>query len=101
MVLLSEAPSPGFDPGLKGAFPGPRSALLLHVTGVVQGVGFRPFVYRLARRFELQGWVRNSAGDVEIALGSGGRCGQSGRRQQRHYPSQLLHTFIPSFSTIP
>ena len=68
MVLLSEATSPGLDPGLKGAFPGPRSGLLLHVTGVVQGVGFRPFVYRLARRLELQGWVRNSAGDVEIAL---------------------------------
>lgn len=36
------------------------------VSGRVQGVGFRPFVYRLARRFGLRGWVRNTAGQVEI-----------------------------------
>ncbi len=34
--------------------------------GRVQGVGFRPFVYRLAHRGELHGWVRNRAGEVEI-----------------------------------
>ncbi|HXV15997.1 MAG TPA: acylphosphatase, partial [Gemmatimonadaceae bacterium] len=39
---------------------------LLRVTGVVQGVGFRPFVYRLAERHSLTGWVRNVAGTVEI-----------------------------------
>ena len=38
----------------------------LTVTGVVQGVGFRPFVDRLARRYALAGWVRNTAGAVEI-----------------------------------
>ena len=36
------------------------------VTGVVQGVGFRPFVYRLARQTELSGWVRNDAAGVLI-----------------------------------
>ena len=30
--------------------PRPMKALSLHVTGIVQGVGFRPFVYNLARR---------------------------------------------------
>ncbi len=34
--------------------------------GRVQGVGFRPFVYRLAHFHELTGWVRNCGGDVEI-----------------------------------
>jgi hydrogenase maturation protein HypF len=34
--------------------------------GRVQGVGFRPFVYRLAQRFGLRGWVRNSGGEVEV-----------------------------------
>ncbi len=32
----------------------------------MQGVGFRPFVYRLAHRHGLSGWVRNRAGQVEI-----------------------------------
>lgn len=39
----------------------------LTVTGRVQGVGFRPFVYRLARRLEVYGWVYNAAGVVRIA----------------------------------
>ncbi len=42
----------------------------LHITvrGVVQGVGFRPFVYRLARLHGLSGWVRNTSGSVEIEV---------------------------------
>jgi hydrogenase maturation protein HypF len=36
------------------------------VTGTVQGVGFRPFIYRLARSFELPGWVRNDLAGVTI-----------------------------------
>ena len=36
------------------------------VTGRVQGVGFRPFVYRLAHRHGLHGWVKNLSGQVEI-----------------------------------
>lgn len=46
-------------------------ARLLRVTGVVQGVGFRPFVYRLAMRHALTGWVRNVAGTVEIHVEGG------------------------------
>ena len=46
-------------------------ARLLRVTGVVQGVGFRPFVYRLAARHALTGWVRNVAGTVEIHVEGG------------------------------
>ena len=45
-----------------------RSARLLRVTGLVQGVGFRPFVYRLAQRHRLGGWVRNAAGEVQISV---------------------------------
>jgi hydrogenase maturation protein HypF len=38
------------------------------LTGRVQGVGFRPFVYRLAREHALSGWVCNRLGDVEILV---------------------------------
>jgi len=40
----------------------------ISVTGVVQGVGFRPFVYGLAKRLDLRGWVRNTSGGVEILI---------------------------------
>ena len=40
--------------------------LRVHITGVVQGVGFRPFVYGLARRYGLTGWVRNTSAGVDI-----------------------------------
>ena len=42
--------------------------LRLQVNGIVQGVGFRPFLHRLARRFALAGWVRNTAAGVEGEL---------------------------------
>jgi hydrogenase maturation protein HypF len=44
------------------------SACSIRVRGVVQGVGFRPFVFRLARANALAGWVLNAEGGVEIFL---------------------------------
>ncbi|HZL64939.1 MAG TPA: acylphosphatase, partial [Thermoleophilia bacterium] len=46
--------------------PGALSAVRLSVRGVVQGVGFRPFVYSLAQRHGIAGWVRNTSAGVEI-----------------------------------
>ena len=40
----------------------------IHVTGVVQGVGFRPFVYKIATREHLNGWVANTSAGVDIEL---------------------------------
>lgn len=40
----------------------------VHVTGVVQGVGFRPFVYQLAARYALRGWVVNTSAGVDMEL---------------------------------
>jgi hydrogenase maturation protein HypF len=44
----------------------------LRVTGIVQGVGFRPFCVRTAESLGLRGTVRNTSGGVEVVLeGSG------------------------------
>ena len=40
----------------------------IHVKGLVQGVGFRPFIYRLAIRFGLLGWVENRNDGVFIKV---------------------------------
>ena len=45
-----------------------RERLRLAVRGAVQGVGFRPFVYRLARALDLAGWVLNSPHGVIIEV---------------------------------
>jgi hydrogenase maturation protein HypF len=43
----------------------------VHISGVVQGVGFRPFVYRTAKRCDIHGTVFNTADGVEVeAAGS-------------------------------
>jgi len=42
------------------------SARQIVLSGQVQGVGFRPFVYRLAIENKLTGWVKNCVGTVEI-----------------------------------
>ena len=46
----------------------PASGMGVLVEGLVQGVGFRPFVHRLAADENLAGWVRNSGASVEIAV---------------------------------
>ncbi len=43
-----------------------RLAKVITITGIVQGVGFRPFVYNLAREQGLGGWVRNDTAGVTL-----------------------------------
>jgi len=52
---------------MKPAAPG-RLRLKLVVRGAVQGVGFRPFVFRLATELQLTGWVNNSTQGVFIEV---------------------------------
>lgn len=40
----------------------------IHITGLVQGVGFRPFIYRLAVARNLKGWVENRNDGVKIRI---------------------------------
>ncbi|NOZ05986.1 MAG: carbamoyltransferase HypF [Chloroflexi bacterium] len=48
--------------------PGDTERLQITIQGAVQGVGFRPFVYRLATEAGLPGWVRNGAQGVLIEV---------------------------------
>jgi hydrogenase maturation protein HypF len=45
-----------------------KKRLKIKLTGIVQGVGFRPFVYRLAQDLQLTGWVNNSTTGVFIEV---------------------------------
>jgi hydrogenase maturation protein HypF len=51
---------PGVDADLR--------AVEISIGGIVQGVGFRPFVHRLALRHGLSGWVRNESGAVRLIV---------------------------------
>src|ERR1019366_2156675 len=46
----------------------PQQRLRIRVRGTVQGVGFRPYVYGLAQRYELGGFVFNDAEGVLIEI---------------------------------
>lgn len=67
------------------------------ITGIVQGVGFRPFVYRLATELGLTGWVRNTPAGVELELqGRGDQLAEFGRRLQVELPPLAAISSIES-----
>lgn len=60
----------------------------LRVRGVVQGVGFRPFVFRLAESHHLTGWVLNDGTGVEIHVeGPQHSLDEFARELQAHAPA--------------
>ena len=52
------------------------------IKGLVQGVGFRPFIYNLAQQYELRGWVNNTTAGVKIDV-------QGSLRSIVHFINQL------------
>jgi hydrogenase maturation protein HypF len=68
------------------------SGVRIHVNGVVQGVGFRPFVYGLAKKLDLTGWVRNTSAGVDIEL--------DGRREALELFIQALKDDAPPLALI-
>ena len=74
-----------------------RSSTLINrqrhtIQGIVQGVGFRPFVYRLAHDLNLTGWVRNTPAGVELEI-------QGATAQLAAFDS-ALHTRLPPLALI-
>jgi hydrogenase maturation protein HypF len=75
--------------------------LALSVSGSVQGVGFRPFVYRLATELQLTGWVLNSAQGVFIEVeGKESALAQFRVRLERETPPQASIQRL-SYETLP
>lgn len=64
----------------------------VRINGVVQGVGFRPLVWRLAKELGLTGWVRNDAQGVELEV-----CGG---REKVDALLQRLHQDAPPMARI-
>jgi hydrogenase maturation protein HypF len=69
-----------------------QQRLRIILRGVVQGVGFRPFIYRLATELDLVGWVNNSAQGVVIEV--------EGERSQLDIFLQRIEQDKPSRSLI-
>ncbi|WP_152207358.1 carbamoyltransferase HypF [Marinobacter changyiensis] len=78
-----------------------RSACRWLITGRVQGVGFRPFIYRLARELGLHGFVRNRSGTVEVVTeGDASSINAFAAAVQQHAPS-LARPDITSREKVP
>ncbi|MCG6864163.1 MAG: carbamoyltransferase HypF [Thiogranum sp.] len=76
-------------PGLRHCLPAtPVETRRWCLGGRVQGVGFRPFVYRLALAHGLLGWVQNQTGRVEI-------CTQGNRGAQEAFGAALINQAPP------
>lgn len=64
---------------------------ILVVSGLVQGVGFRPFVYRLATELGLSGWVKNTRDGVRIEVeGAAHAVDELTRRLQSEPPTRAV-----------
>ncbi len=68
--------------------PHSNTASQIRVTGRVQGVGFRPFIYRIAHQHQLFGWVQNRQGEVLIHA-------EGSRTNIGHFVYAIVHSAPP------
>lgn len=64
----------------------------LYINGIVQGVGFRPFIYNLATKHSLNGWILNSSNGVEIHI--------EGKTEDIHIFKENVPLLAPPLSLI-
>lgn len=76
--------------------------LVLIIRGAVQGVGFRPFVFRLAKDEGLSGWIRNSTEGIQLEVeGSSLSLQNFLRRIQAEAPQQAVIQKLETYYQSP
>lgn len=76
-----------------------KSGCRVRVCGIVQGVGFRPFVYALAQKYHAVGWVKNTSSGVEIEINAQASDVEGFLRELRTSPPPLAR--IDEFTAEP
>ena len=91
MFKSGSRPDPMFGDNMK-------ERLNITIFGAVQGVGFRPFVYNLAKELGLSGWIRNTSCGVSIEIeGEKDKCKEFISRVDKEKPA---HSFFQSFEMV-
>jgi len=69
-----------------------KEHLKISIQGIVQGVGFRPFVLRLAKQYQQHGWIANTQEGVTLAV--------EGYPEQQRQFLDALNQQLPAFAEI-
>ncbi|MBT8150209.1 MAG: carbamoyltransferase HypF [Gammaproteobacteria bacterium] len=64
----------------------PQAPLTIKIIGIVQGIGCRPAIKRLADEYQLRGWVRNNGREVEVFV-------QAEAKHLGHFHAALVKMF--------
>lgn len=73
----------------------------IEIKGIVQGVGFRPFIYNLAKRYQLKGWVKNTSKGVIIEVDGSEDVIDAFQQHIESSPPPLAHIDSITSSVIP
>ena len=71
----------------------PENTFIIQIKGLVQGIGFRPFIYRLAKNYNLKGYVENRSDGVVIKI----NCTAS---LLEHFISSIRHEAPPASNIV-